>query len=162
AVGDYLRVHPNSLSYFNELTGGPDGGHDHLEGSNIDWGQDLIRFKRWLDEHPEAKPLHLAYFNHIDPRVLGIEFHLPPVGLTNRVPANRQAALRLGPHPGYFAVSARFTHGAPLFAPDGAGGYRSGPLHSLEYFQYFEPLAKAGYSIYIYHITPDEANRVRQ
>jgi hypothetical protein len=30
------------------------------------------------------------------------------------------------------------------------------------YFLHFEPKAMAGYSIYIYHITLDEANRVRR
>ena len=30
------------------------------------------------------------------------------------------------------------------------------------YFLHFQPVAMAGYSIYIYHITLDEANRVRK
>lgn len=162
AAGSYLSLHPHSLAYFNELAGGPDRGHEHLDGSNIDWGQDLLRLKRWLDEHPEAKPLKLAYFNHIDPRTFGIEFQLPPLGVTAGVPADPRAAVLLGPHPGYFAVSARFAYGAPLFAPDGAGRYHAGPPGSLEYFRQFQPVAKAGYSIYIYHITPEEADRVRQ
>lgn len=33
---------------------------------------------------------------------------------------------------------------------------------NLTYFQCFQPVAMAGYSIYIYHITIDEANRVRK
>src|SRR5262249_37711373 len=155
----YLSIHPHSLAYFNELVGGPEGGHAHLEGSNIDWGQDLLRLKRWLDEHPEAKPLKLAYFNHFDPRIIGIDFELPPLGVTYGVPSDAQAALLLGPHPGYCAVSARFTRGAQLFAPDGAGGYRSASFRSLDYFQQFHPIAKAGYSIYIYQITLKEANQ---
>jgi hypothetical protein len=32
----------------------------------------------------------------------------------------------------------------------------------LTYFQRFQPVAMAGYSIYIYYITLDEANRVRK
>jgi hypothetical protein len=31
-----------------------------------------------------------------------------------------------------------------------------------EYFLHFNPVTTAGYSIYIYHITLDEANRVRR
>ena len=34
--------------------------------------------------------------------------------------------------------------------------------HHYRYFLHFEPIAMAGYSIYIYHITIDEANRVRR
>jgi hypothetical protein len=37
-----LSVFPHSLAYFNEASGGPENGHKHLLGSNLDWGQDLI------------------------------------------------------------------------------------------------------------------------
>ncbi|MBF6596556.1 MAG: glycosyltransferase family 39 protein, partial [Thermaceae bacterium] len=60
-VGSSLSIYPHSLSYFNELAGGPANGHAHLVDSNIDWGQDLLYLKRWLDEHPEARPFGLAY-----------------------------------------------------------------------------------------------------
>lgn len=86
AIVSYLVIHPHSLAYFNELAGGPDRGHDHLLGSNIDWGQDLLRLKKWQEAHPEARPMKFAYFNHIDPRVIGIEFELPPRGWLARHP----------------------------------------------------------------------------
>ena len=38
AVGSSLAIYPHSLSYFNELAGGPTKGHYHLIDSNIDWG----------------------------------------------------------------------------------------------------------------------------
>jgi hypothetical protein len=162
AAGSYARIHPHSLAYFNEAAGGPDRGHFHLEGSNIDWGQDLYRLKRWVTEHPEAKPLHLAYFNHIDPHIIGIDFKVPPLGVVEKAPADQQVGLLLGPHPGYFALSARFIYGSEVFAPTGTGSYLSAPFGSLAYFRAFQPVAKAGYSIYIFHITLDEANRVRR
>ena len=53
SVGSSVLVYPHSLSYFNELAGGPTCGHAHLGGagadSNIDWGQDLLYLKRWLE-----------------------------------------------------------------------------------------------------------------
>ena len=55
--------------HFNELVGGPKGGPNHLVDSNVDWGVDLLFLKKWLDEHPEASPLGLAYFGMFDPRV---------------------------------------------------------------------------------------------
>ncbi len=61
SVASSLFIYPHSLSYFNELVGGPIHGHAHLHDSNIDWGQDLLYLKRWLDEHPEAQPIGLAY-----------------------------------------------------------------------------------------------------
>lgn len=37
-----------------------------------------------------------------------------------------------------------------------------GRAKEYEHFLHFEPVAMAGYSIYIYHITLDDANRVRR
>lgn len=162
AIGSYLRLHPHSLAYFNEMAGGPENGHNHLLGSNIDWGQDLLRLKRWLDKHPEARPLHFAYFNHIDPRVAGIEFIPPPPGVTDKPPPNRKTARLLGPLPGYYAISVRYVRGARGPIPNGSGGYQFYPLGSFGYFHRFRPIAKAGYSIFIYHITPEQANAVRE
>ncbi|MGH7202577.1 MAG: hypothetical protein ACREJB_18365, partial [Planctomycetaceae bacterium] len=52
--------------------------------------------------------------------------------------------------------------GYPLSVPDGQGGVRQLETGCYSYFQEFEPVAMAGYSIYIYHITPEEADRVRR
>jgi Dolichyl-phosphate-mannose-protein mannosyltransferase len=68
SVSSSLSVFPHSMSYFNELAGGPDNGHRHLIDSNIDWGQDLWFLKEWIDKHPEARPLFIAYHNYIDYR----------------------------------------------------------------------------------------------
>jgi hypothetical protein len=132
SVGSSLYYYPHSLSYFNELVGGPKGGHYHLGNSNIDWGQDLLYLKRWLDKHPEAQPLHLAFDCWYDPKIAGIEY-------TGRPPTE--------PEPGWHAVSVNQIH-------VGSGLY--------EYFLRFEPVAMAGYSIYIYHVTLEEANCVRR
>ncbi len=158
-----LSIHPHYLSHFNELGGGPDNGHDHLVDSNIDWGQDLLFLKKWLDEHPEARPLGLAYFNIIDPRIAGVEFTLPPYGPHAGPPPGEEAALRLGPQPGYYAVSVNYLRGfTSIGPPDGKGGHASLPRHAYAYFRAFQPVAKAGYSIYVYHVTLEEANRARQ
>ena len=48
AVFSSLRVYPHSMSYFNELAGGPENGHNYLVDSNIDWGQDLLELRDWV------------------------------------------------------------------------------------------------------------------
>lgn len=48
-------VYPHSLSYFNELTGGPLNGHRHLLGSNLDWGQDLLYAQKALKDRFRGK-----------------------------------------------------------------------------------------------------------
>jgi hypothetical protein len=162
AAGSCLSVYPHTLSYFNELAGGPENGHAHLLDSNIDWGQDLLALKDWLDQHPECRPLHLAYFGLVDPRILGIDFTLPPPGPTATQATNNSARAQVGPQPGWYVVSINFVRGIEFLAQNGQGWLQPNSLHSFEYFQSFTPVARAGYSILIYHITLDEANAVRR
>lgn len=167
-----LYVYPHSLSYFNELVGGPTRGHLYLGSSSVDWGQDMWYLQSWYDEHQLARPLHLAMFvTDIDPHVVGIDCQVAPSGpVMNRVGTpmtanwpwrsspdstapyssdlNReQQTTRLGPFPGWFVVSANILH-----RPEG----------DYEYFQEFEPVDRIGYSTHVYHITPADANRVRR
>ena len=70
----------------------------------------------------------------------------------------------MGPLPGWYAIDVNHLHGAKLAATDGKGGWQRVATDDcdLTYFQRFHPVAMAGYSIYIYHITVDTANRVRR
>lgn len=74
-MASVLRVHPHTLSYFNELAGGPDKEGEHLLCSNIDQGRDLLFLKRWLEEHPQAQPRELANhtLSNLHPGVVGID-----------------------------------------------------------------------------------------
>ncbi|HZL37875.1 MAG TPA: glycosyltransferase family 39 protein, partial [Tepidisphaeraceae bacterium] len=147
SIGSSLWVYPHSLSYFNELVGGPMGGHYHLSNSNTDWGQDLLNLRRWLDKHPEATPLHLAYdLPLIDPKMAGIESQPVPIGPQS----SRAASVEppdLGPLPGWYAVSVNKLHNME---------------RDYDYFLDFRPVGYAGYSIYIYHITPEQADAARK
>jgi hypothetical protein len=159
SIASSLCVYPHSLSYFNELVGGPTRGHEHLIDSNIDWGQDLLYLKRWLERHPEAKPLRFAYFGLVDPRVAGIKFTLPPPYLVPSVVGEQE----VGPRPGWYALSVSRIHGLRrVAAPDGKGNWVFLEDEGYRYFLRFRPVAMAGYSIYVYHIEADEANRVRK
>lgn len=46
-----VSIYPNYLAYFNEFAGGPKDGYKILGDSNLDWGQDIFRIKKYLDEH---------------------------------------------------------------------------------------------------------------
>jgi hypothetical protein len=147
------RTHPHYLSYFNELAGGPDNGWRHLLESNVDWGQDLFFLKAWLDQHPEAAPLRLAYYGGLDPHLAGLDYQLP-----------RQARQdgRVRPPPGWYAVSVNFVCGAGFMTYGGDGKVVHVPMGAYSYFGDLSPVAKAGYSIFIYHIAADPASRGRQ
>jgi len=146
SVTSSLAIYPYSLSYFNELARGPLHGYWHLAESNIDWGQDLLYLRKWLDAHPEATPFHLAYFGKVDPRLAGIEFSLPPTD---------------GPRPGWHAISINMLRVLDMLCHDGHGGKQHANAKTYGYFFDLQPVAMAGYTIYIYHVTLDEANRIR-
>src|SRR5205823_3960693 len=103
----------------------------------------------WLDEHPEARPLGLAYYGAFDPRVAGIDFRLPPPG---------------PPHarPGWFAVSVSLVRGMRAATADGTGGWVDRGADAYTYFRGWRPVARAGYSIHVYHVSTEEAERVRR
>jgi hypothetical protein len=147
SVGSSLWVYPHSLSYFNELVGGPRYGYRHLNNSNIDWNQDLLYLGRWYGEHPEARPLGVVLFrDSVNPRLVGIEPAEVPAHPDLETPFGI-APRRVGPLPGWYAVSVNW-----LVSRDG----------EYEYFRELEPVGRAGYSIYIYHVTLDDANALRR
>ena len=51
---------PNYLSYFSELTGGSKNGYKYLSDSNLDWGQDIIRLKEFMDTN-QIEKINLDY-----------------------------------------------------------------------------------------------------
>jgi hypothetical protein len=69
----FVLTFPGYLSYFNVAAGGARGGAKHLVDSNVDWGQDLGRLKRWMEAHGVAE-VDLAYFGTADPRAYRIAF----------------------------------------------------------------------------------------
>jgi len=137
------------LAYFNEAAGGPRSGHKHMLHSALDWGQDLIFLLEWLEGHPEIHLAGLAYQGGFEPADVGLEFPKPPyrtddyeTGWSDPKPP------LVGPLPGYYALSAMDVWSS---------------RKEYDYFgQFFQPIATAGYSIYIYDITLEDANRVRR
>lgn len=164
-VAGSLWIYPHSVSYFNELVGGPKNGHHHLLDSNIAWGQDLLFLRRWLDGHPDVKPIGLVAYGWIHPHLAGIDFSLPPVGPKGPGMIGQHGdGQQLGPLPGWYAIDVNFLHGPRWTAANEEGGWTaiSPDGMNYEYFLRFEPVARVGYSIYVYHISPEEADEARR
>jgi hypothetical protein len=136
-------VTPHHLAYFNELAGGPDRARRLLLDSNLDWGQDLGRLKAYMESHGLDR-IQLGYFGHVDPRLYGIVYNLPPSI----------------PTPGRYAMSANYL-----------AGYRYGITYagrqnaSVEQDQWswvdrFEPVARVGRSIFVFDITAQDIARL--
>jgi len=69
------RAHPYFLEYFNEAAGGPANGYRFLVDSNLDWGQDAKRLKRFLDQRAITN-INLAYFGPgCAPEYYGVSDH---------------------------------------------------------------------------------------
>jgi len=162
SVGSSLWVYPHSISYFNSLAAilptpkdaeyptspkTPNGWQDrvkrlldagslngsrHLLDSNIDWGQDLFYLERWCKANPDVAEIKVALWGSYPLEATDIPHRGMP-------PAN-------DPQPGWYALSVNYLY-------DREKQYR--------YFLNFEPVARAGYSIYIYHLTPVDVERVR-
>jgi hypothetical protein len=143
-----LWIYPFSMSYFNELVGGPTNGPKHLLGSNVDWGQDLYYLENWCQEHPEASPIHVAYDGMYPLEKTKITSAGAPLAGSEHYASQGEDGVEQVPRPGWYALSVNEIYGK-----------------SKQYWNFlqFEPVAMAGYSIYIYHITtPNDADRVRR
>ena len=51
---------PNYIAYSNELFGGPANTHRYLTDSNVDWGQQLVSVKKYLDRNN----IHECWFGY--------------------------------------------------------------------------------------------------
>lgn len=138
----YVGLMPNRLSYINELGGASSDAHRHLVDSNYDWGQDLVKLRRWLDENKVSEPINLCYFGTADPRFYGIRHRNLFLGYEYEPDDGFRAIT-----PGLLAVSATNVAGAAWDA------------RAREEWRAFlektnaRPVGRAGQSILIYRIS---------
>jgi len=133
-----LSVYPHFLAYFNELVGGADKGYIYTVDSNLDWGQDLKRLKKWADDNKIEK-IYVDYFGGGDAGYYLKEKYLPWQG--NWSPNDF-------PKENYLAVSVTFLQGGRgLPVP----GFNQPWGHYL-WLDKYTPVAKIGNSIFVYYI----------
>jgi hypothetical protein len=177
-----VLIHPHYLAYFNRLSGGPERGSEHLIDSNLDWGQDLVNLKRWLDRNAPGERVGLAYFGQIPPVIFEargqpFDWYLPPAlpggwDLNKTVPPRYLLeGFDTPPGPGLYAVSASLVRGLPWRVYDAPLPGRNpqtgwvpyeAQKYAFSYFQELEPVDKIGYSIFLYRVTPSQAERLAQ
>lgn len=135
-----VRYRPHFLSYFNQLAGGPENGYTILADSNVDWGQDLYLLKQWAAEsRPEN--LRVSYFGPAWPDAdegIACSYVTPP-----RIVARPfdKVTLRDGD---LLAISATYLDGLYLR-----------PVGAFDFLRQYRPLARLGYSIFIYRISDE-------
>jgi 4-amino-4-deoxy-L-arabinose transferase-like glycosyltransferase len=137
AVGTW-SIFPHYLAYFNEIAGGPEGGKRVLVDSNLDWGQDLIGLREYM-QREGIETVKLGYFGSAYPEAYGINYDPLPGFIRHWWPYNNYPAVLANPSAGVYAISVTNLEGA-LF-----------PNHELySWFLARKPDAMIGYSIYIY------------
>jgi len=123
-----LLIFPHYLAYFNEISGGPSNGTKYLVDSNIDWGQDVKKLKKYLDDN-NIEYICSSYFGQAEFKYYGIDFRYLP---NNNDPSLIKKINCV------VAISA-----TSLYSKDG----------KFSWLSEYEPDHKIGYSIFIYDMT---------
>ena len=134
-----LVIYPHSMSYFNELAGGPRGGHRYLINSNVDWGQDLFYLRRKMRDL-RWDDVTMVYWGRYDATLAGLTYDVPP-----RNPGAEELV-------GRYAIGVSYLHGYPMEFPDGDGGLRYATVDEFKSLESFVPVDSAGYSMMLYDI----------
>ena len=135
-VASSFSAFPHYLSYYNKLGGGIEEGYKIAVDSNYDWGQDFYRLLAFVEKEKIEK-IYLDYFGGEDEEYwLGQKYiKLNPKEIKE-------------PPKGWLAVSLNQLMGGiaePAVGFDQETGY-------YNWLKEYTPVARAGYSIFIYYI----------
>ena len=133
-----LRAHPDYLSYFNALVGGPAHGIDYLDDSNVEWGQDYRRLARWVEKRRPSQ-LALLAFEPVPPATYGLRYRTIKLDDVTR------------PKPGVTYVSgAHYLQRNSLF--------NEFPGVRCEWLRRYQPVEIIGGSFFVYRFSIDPAD----
>jgi Dolichyl-phosphate-mannose-protein mannosyltransferase len=143
-----FRIAPHQLAYFNEFVGGPEQGYRYLSDSNLDWGQDLKGVKAYMDK--ENLPIiYLSYFGTAPPAYYGIRYQYVPGAWPLEWPPPTDKVPETAPRK-ILAVSVYNLQDV------------SNPYNPLFRWLWTRlPLAKIGYSIFVYDLADDREGLVK-
>ena len=129
-IAECARIAPDYLAFFNVLSGGPAHGPEYLVDSNIDWGQDVKKLVNWLNAHGTRRAL-VGYFGNAQLRYYGVEELNFPDSLDKKGwdAINDFAVASVTPLNGIYV-----------------------PLDRLAPLRLREPVARIGWSMYVYDL----------
>jgi hypothetical protein len=137
-----LSTAPHQLAYFNELVGGSGQGYRYLSDSNLDWGQDLKAVKAYMEK--ERLPMiYLSYFGTAPPAYYDIRYQYVPGTWPLEWPPPRDRVSD--------TASRKILAISVYNLQDVSNAYA--PL--FRWLWRRQPVAKIGYSIFIYDLTDD-------
>jgi hypothetical protein len=142
-LGASLWIYPDYLAYFNLFAGGPSRGYRVLVDSNLEWGQDLIQLRDYM-EREQIDEVRLSWFSDADPALYGVRYRALP-NWTNRGIAPDFYYLQ--PDPGVYVVSPTFLQRMYLPNPS-----------TFDWFAHRRPVDQIGYSMLVYRVPEDVTN----
>ncbi|OHD63337.1 MAG: hypothetical protein A2176_00035 [Spirochaetes bacterium RBG_13_51_14] len=131
-----VSYYPNFIAYFNEATP-RDARYTRLVDSSLDWGQDLLRLKKYVEDN-NIKNIKLDYFGTSEPN-----YHIPDAQTWDS---------EYGPTTGWLAISALYYQASKL----------RGELYgkwSYHWLDSRKPAAIIGGSILVFDIDKDELTK---
>jgi hypothetical protein len=141
-VGTALAT-PNYISYFNEIGGGTNGGYKYVADSNYDWGQDLKRLTKFVNENGIDK-IAVDYFGGGNPKYYMGDDRVEYWWSSKGNPADSGIE--------WFALSVNTLEQAKARP---AKGFVQKDEDKYDWLpDPYEPYAKAGTSIFIYKLEP--------
>ncbi len=134
AILTVIFVYPSFLAYFNEIAGGPDNGYKFVVDSNLDWGQDILRLADFIEDN-NIKEIKMDYFSGAP-----AEYYIKTAKIES---FNREV-----PQIGWLAISSTILMGACK----GDKIPCSYNERAYTWLDSYKPVAKIGYSIFVYDI----------
>lgn len=135
-LGSMFLAFPNYLPYYNAIAGGTENGYRFIVDSNYDWGQDLRRLSDFVKEN-NIQNIKLNYFGGGSPRYYVGDAY------------EEWWSAKGEPNEGWFAVSATLRQGS---WGNPTRGFEIKPEDRYEWLRDETPVARAGYSIFIYNL----------
>lgn len=138
-ASEALLAYPDYLPYFNQIAGGSRGGIHWLDGSNLDWGQDLARLPAWMESH-DLEQVRLLYFGTGIPAAFGVAVD------PDFTPTDWSGA----PRPGAYVISAEYLVRG-LYQAE-SRDWRS------DWLRRYEPVDVLGGTLYLYRFDDPPPN----
>jgi hypothetical protein len=127
-IGECAGIYPDYLAFFNAAAGGPGHGPDYLVDSNIDWGQDVKKLVHWLDQHGTRRA-RVHYFGNVILPYYGIQ----EIGFPDAL--DQEGWDQIDDF-----IVANVTNLMGIYSP----------LNGLAPVRLRQPIAKIGWSMYVY------------
>ncbi len=131
AAAESAKVFPYDISFFNMAAGGPENGARILLDSNVDWGQSLREAAEWLGGTPRAD-VCLVYFGTVPMDAFGFDECAILTG--EEIRSGRRPDRR------WQVISVSLLEGL---------------YHKREWYDWLrsmEPVARIGYSLYVFDV----------